>query len=226
MRLTILGSLAFLTFGCTADKPEPNDRQAPNPEQVQEEIQRAKLLEIAGKYKTFGRADGRMRWAPIICDEEPEYGATRPPRRPEPNHLISQSGDETTHGRKLYRIYATKFDGLMGSYAFEKDAAGKTVPVSEQVIVKESWIPEEVKTPGNAVGFARGADGKIYQPAGQGPLFVMYRNDPNTPGTDDGWVYGTLTPDGKTVTGVGRIESCMNCHLKAPHGRLFGLPND
>jgi hypothetical protein len=54
----------------------------------------------------------------------------------------------------------------------------------------------------------------------------MFQHDRKTPATDDGWVYGTLTPDGKTVTGVGRLENCMGCHQKAPHGRLFGLPKE
>jgi hypothetical protein len=35
-------------------------------------------------------------------------------------------------------------------------------------------------------------------------------------------VYGTVAADG-TVTGAGRIASCMGCHADAPHERLFGL---
>ena len=42
-------------------------------------------------------------------------------------------------------------------------------------------------------------------------------------GTDAGWIYGTLTPDGKTVTSAGRVQRCMDCHDVAPHDRLFGL---
>ena len=54
-------------------------------------------------------------------------------------------------------------------------------------------------------------------------LFVMTRVPAQTPGTDEGWVYGTLTPDGRTVTGSGRIEACMDCHAGANRERLFGL---
>jgi hypothetical protein len=37
-------------------------------------------------------------------------------------------------------------------------------------------------------------------------------------------VYATVGPD-KQVTAAGRIASCMECHVDAPHGRLFGLPD-
>ena len=55
-------------------------------------------------------------------------------------------------------------------------------------------------------------------------LFIMYKLDPATPGTDNGWVYGTVMPDRKSVTSAGRVRSCMNCHEATPHDRLFGLP--
>jgi len=45
----------------------------------------------------------------------------------------------------------------------------------------------------------------------------------DTPGTDDGFVYGTVTPDNKRVTSAGRVARCMGCHDNAPHERLFGL---
>ena len=33
-----------------------------------------------------------------------------------------------------------------------------------------------------------------------------------------------ITADGSSVTGAGRMQSCMDCHVEAPHGRLFGPP--
>jgi hypothetical protein len=49
--------------------------------------------------------------------------------------------------------------------------------------------------------------------------------DPKTPGTDEGWVYGMMGDDLKTVTSVGKVSSCIECHEEAPHDRLFGYPN-
>jgi hypothetical protein len=51
----------------------------------------------------------------------------------------------------------------------------------------------------------------------------MLKLDPTTSGTVAGWIYGTVTPDGKTVTSAGKVESCMKCHEEAKGDRLFGL---
>ncbi|MDF1667843.1 MAG: cytochrome P460 family protein [Planctomycetota bacterium] len=64
-------------------------------------------------------------------------------------------------------------------------------------------------------------DGKRFAPGKQKDLFIMLKVDPKTPGTDQGWIYGTVTPDGKTVTSAGRVQSCMKCHVKIKD-RLFG----
>jgi hypothetical protein len=55
-------------------------------------------------------------------------------------------------------------------------------------------------------------------------LYVMKKlGGGDVPGTDAGWIYGTINPDG-TVTSAGRVASCMGCHEAATHERLFGLP--
>jgi len=59
------------------------------------------------------------------------------------------------------------------------------------------------------------------QPAGR---FIMFKVDPATPDTDEGWVYATVSPAG-IVTSAGRVASCMGCHeTAATHERLFGVP--
>ena len=50
----------------------------------------------------------------------------------------------------------------------------------------------------------------------------MFQAADDAPDTDEGWVYGTVSSDGQTVTSAGRVASCMNCHQEAQHGRLFG----
>ncbi len=66
-------------------------------------------------------------------------------------------------------------------------------------------------------------DGKLYRAGEKSTLFIMVKVSPGTPGTDDGWVYGTVTADGKQVTSAGMVQNCMACHQGAPHDRLFGL---
>jgi hypothetical protein len=118
----------------------------------------------------------------------------------EPDLPISSSNDLATHGRKLYRLYA-KEQTDSGSYI----VAGEANPVG-QVVVKESWTLEP--------------------PREKAELFIMYKLDPETPDTDEGWVYGTVTGDGAALISGGRLASCMSCHLEAPHDRLFGLPHE
>jgi hypothetical protein len=191
-----------------------------------------RLLEIARSYEEYGRLDPSVRFAPMDCAAPPAPW-TRP--------RFSASGDATTHGRKLYWVFAKQSN----SVAYLPDSGPSPVG---QVVVKEAWIAEEVEDSGLAdtkvirkvkvrrggqlvgevdgfVPYAR-QDGRVYHAASRAALFIMYKLDPQTPGTDEGWVYGTVTPDGQQVTSAGRVESCMGCHRDAPHDRLFGLAKE
>ena len=145
------------------------------------------LLDIAAKYKSYGKVDDMAKWAPWLC---------APP--PAPVAKVSQSKDTDTHGRKLYFLYALN----------RNEYVAKKTPQVGQTIVKESWIPENSNPP---------------KPDKQSALFIMTKLDSALKNTDNGWVYGTVTPDGKTVTSAGRVESCMKCHIESKNDRLFGL---
>lgn len=197
------------------------------------------VLKVAAEYKAWGRVDDEMRWAPMLCR----------PGAPGTVYLSASQNDET-HGRKLYSLFARRRE----DYA----RLGKSRdPVAVgQVIVKQSWLPEEItepsQRPDRKTDFdghkvlrtpalqpdtkRKGADGgfdhfypyawqgdKAFKATRQADLFVMLKLDPETPDTDNGWVYATVTPDGKRVTAAGRIESCMGCHQDAKKDRLFGL---
>jgi hypothetical protein len=240
-RLTaaLVGAVLLALVGCVKEKTQP-----PEPSEKVRLLTdlgfHDRLLLIAQSYRAFGQVDDQMRWAPAPC------AAPQPPKLPE--LTVSASNDQGTHGRKLYAIFAVfKHEG---SYI----KPGEPSKVN-QTIVKESWLPVEVADDGktlepavrrhtvldpalacssdykgrvveeNYLPYAR-KDGKLYKAAKQADLFIMYKMDPETPGTDDGWVYGTVTPDGKTVTSAGRVEACMACHVSAPHDRLFGLPKE
>lgn len=200
----------------------------------------SRLREIARTYFSYGEVDRTGRWAPTDC---------RAPTPPSPR--LSASKDAETHGRKLYYLYASDRSAYL--------KLAETAPVG-QVIVKESWLPEElaeapkrlepmtltrtalVPVPVTPETNSRSqnpafkevtvthflnpyvqADGKYYKATKPNGLFVMFKTDPRTPDTDAGWVYGTLTADGKTVTAGGKIASCMRCHEEAKKDRLFGL---
>jgi hypothetical protein len=191
-----------------------------------------RLLEIARSYESYGRIDPAARWAPAYCAAPTPHPAEA---------AFSRSTDADTHGQKLYWLFARPRD-LLGSYVVQ----GQSSPIG-QVAVKEAWIPEEVTDgtqpkPLTRTVHIRSGDrlveredsflpyarkgGRLYHAKERGPLFVMFKTEPGTAGTDEGWVYGTVTPDGERVTSAGRVESCMGCHRDAPHDRLFGLPEN
>jgi hypothetical protein len=195
------------------------------------------ILEAAAEYKSWGRVDDEIRWAPTLC------------RAPRPGRVYPSASDEDqTHGKKLYSLFARERDDYV---AHTHD---QTVDVG-QAVVKQSWLPEEITDPKEKprqptdrydVAVSPGAyrsDGrkprdpdaadhfypyvwlgdKVFKAAKQAELFVMLKLDPETHNTDGGWVYATVTPDGKKVTSAGMLESCIRCHSEATSDRLFGL---
>ncbi len=169
-----------------------------------------RLRELAVAYTGYARVDDELHWAPYLCRQPmPSY-----PRR-------SASMNRDTHGRKLYYVFAKDRDAYLGRNA-------KTPEIAGQAVVKEAWEVAEVPadtaydTTVSPVRYLREAD-KLYHAKQKSSLFIMYRTDHATPDTDNGWVYGTLSPDAQTITSAGRVQSCMSCHQDAPHGRLFGV---
>jgi hypothetical protein len=190
------------------------------------------LLKVAAQYRTWGRVDDQMRWAPWLCIQTSPGLA-----------YASASSDNCTHGQKLYSLFVRKREAYM--------PLAKSAPAG-QVIVKQSWVPEEITDPkerpskdldfkkvvqtSDPVGEAdryydrdhfypyvwKGE--KVFKAKKQADLFIMMKFDRTTPGTDAGWVYGTVTPDGKEVIAAGKLDSCIKCHAEAKNDRLFGLP--
>ena len=129
--------------------------------------------------------------------------------------------DDGGHARKLYSLFAKDREGYI------KLHGPSTKPAVGQMVAKESYLPElveqgsEPRNQGSELIRTAVHDGKHYRATEMLGLYVMIRLPPSTPGTDDGWIYGTLTPAGE-VTSAGRVPSCMGCHESARHGRLFG----
>jgi hypothetical protein len=174
----------------------------------------AQALAISNEYLAWGRVDDELRWAPGLC-RAPSAGIPRP----------SQSDDPSTHGRKLYSVFA------------KNHAAYPNGPHTGQAVVKQSWVPELVaaEPDGGSRYLTRGmpdadhfypyvrGDGGVYHAAAQADLYLMFKVEPATPDTDEGWVYATISP-ARQVTSAGRVASCMTCHEAAEHERLFGVP--
>ena len=184
----LLGGCCVFLSGCW-DKDKTSPTTAANASVVTLPFH-ARLLEIATTYPQYGRVDDEMRWAPVACDPTPS-----PPKL-----RLSSNTNSQTHGRKLYSIFARISE--RGCYFAE----GRANPVG-QVVVKESWIPEEVQDKGQQLGsiqrkglttdivdstktikvedslvpYAR-KYGHLYHAAKRGPLFIMFKMDPNDAG--------------------------------------------
>lgn len=163
-----------------------------------------RLMEIARGYTSYIKRGEYPYWAPERCAA---------PLNPQPDSpMLSASKDEASHGRKLYFLYA------LDNAAYEKGG----VQPAGQAFVKESFTPVEVTRAHANSGDVTERDGKFYRAGEKRELFIMFKLDASTPGTHDGWVYGTVSPDGARVTSQGRVESCMGCHEDAPSDHLFG----
>jgi hypothetical protein len=173
---------------------------------VTEQDLRPLLGEIEKSYK---------RWA--LVDEVPAI-AGADCVGPTPG-AVHESGPDraAAHADKQFLLYAADVHAYWRSAGIRREhmperlnevahAGLLDLPIDVvQVVVKASFRHER--------------DGEIGAPTG---LFVMAKFANERPGTDEGWIYGTIAPSGK-VTQAGSIAKCMGCHAKQPD-RMFGLP--
>lgn len=241
--LVVVCAMGVMVVGCfKGGEGEAIEERSPkNPPEATVEQMTDRLHEIADSYHSLVHSQLDFRVTIVYCAPSPKgslKGLT--PEMPSENlksdtptaMSVSSSSDSTTHGKKLFRLY------FKASLSWDEALQRGCSPVG-QVVVKEAWVPEEVKDDGKPLAWVRDGNpipeesrwmlpyarrnGKLYHAKEKAGLFIMHKMDPKTPGTDDGWIYGTVTPDGKTVTAAGRIESCMACHQNAPNDRLFGI---
>lgn len=172
------------------------------------------ILPIAANYTTYPRVSDQANWAPFLCIAQ----AT-----PTPAGIQASNAPESSpHGHKLYHLYARDGDDYL-RLPFRNAGATSTIG---QAIVKRTYTPVEI-TSAQARALNRAdvaqRDGRFYRTGQPGDLFIMTKLDPDTPGTHDGWVYAITDNTGQNLIAAGRIASCMSCHERAPHDRLFGL---
>lgn len=188
----------------------------------------ALMRAVAARYTQWSRVDDELRWAPWLC------------RMPMPSRArISAAAARSPHGRKLYFVYARHRDEYVAVTSSRLGSrAGVTVG---QVVVKEAFVPRRMTSDELIVGVdvhpdltdrrigggtssfrtARSGDAH-FGPGAAAGIYVVAKVGRAIRDTDRGWIYGTVTPDGR-VTSTGRVASCVSCHADAPHERLFGL---
>jgi len=182
------------------------------------------IKQAATDYQKWGRVDEAPNIAPELCRAPmPEdYGKSAQVRQ--------SAAEDGPHHHKLFYLWASD------KHAYLKQgtiAAG--FAIVKQSFTAKRHVEDKAAAPhaageSHAIAFrnppitwTKSPHGalEIDQPK---ELFIMARTK-DTDDTDHGWIYGTVTTDG-TVTSAGKVETCMHCHVEAPHDRLFGLPKD
>ena len=141
-----------------------------------------------------------------------------PPAATRASRATASRTTERRTASKLYSVFA------------KNDDAYPNGPHDGQVVVKQSWKVELVPDAGRRRSarstarptpsidadhfypYAQG-DGGVYRAGAPAGLFIMFRLDPATPDTDEGWVYATVSPAGQVT-------------VRRPRRQLHGLPRD
>lgn len=216
----LLSCLAGLT-GLSCSQPTPQKEPAPQePAQVAAAGPWAdEMLTIADEAQGWMTVSDRARAAPLACVGRPQV------------HDVSVADDGSTRGRKLYILRASDKDAYFKLFDAPQSAREPTEPFLNPVgltVVKENFeqvqFADEHKARESNQPWAMDGD-RMVGIGAAADLFIMTKLDPSTPGTDQGWVYGVVSPDRKTVINAGMIESCMKCHTQTTRDRLYGPPS-
>lgn len=179
------------------------------------------IRRAADEYRSWGVVGPHVLWAPELCMAPPP-----------PSVHVTEAMGLASDGHKLFALYASDGGGYLkgtGDGGTDEFPVGMTlvkeayepVPIFTELPVPWTLETQPIIEKHGFYPFATRGQAK-YTIGARRDLFVMTKLAPETPDTDEGWIYGTVAPDG-TVTSAGLVESCMECHDSAPHERLFGV---
>lgn len=176
---------------------------------LEAEALKARIVEALSSHQEWGRLTKLPEWANKLCVSPRRELFTQPSE--------SASEDTQTHGGKLFFLIVKDRASYTNAVFEKKNPSVYRAPVG-QVVIKETWRAPEGFSLERAEWWRKNFVRE--HPTG---LYLMVKFEPDTEGTDAGWVYATASADGREVYEAGRIESCMNCHRSAPYDRLFVL---
>jgi hypothetical protein len=214
-------------------------KAAPNDERFH-----AALKGAAALYKGYGRVDDEVRWAPYLCrmpmPSAVRFSTSEDAKTHGQKLYWLYAKDRTDYIDKFDPKTPVPIGQVIVKESWEaetvaempegRDAwANETSKIVSDGEIQTGWTKESIRPKGETIEVESAIkpyaekDGKVYKAKAVKGLFVMMKLDPETEGTDEGWIYGTLTADGKTVTSAGKVSSCIKCHKQAKRERLFGL---
>ena len=167
------------------------------------------LLDIVAGYDKLPLFNYTVKMAAV--DTRP-YNPNDPIVYPPTTIFKSRSTDSTTHGGKVFRL-RIKDDS---NYAY--DLAQPT----GQTIVMATYDYTQSRTTLGEGKSLKMNDSLHLVPATPRNYYIMFKSNATDYKTDNGWVYGIVTPDGKKVLQKGLIASCMRCHSESKTDRTLG----
>lgn len=194
----------------TPSSPEPKTVVPPEPD-VNDTKFHADILAATDEYLRYALVDTSVNLAIADCSPASDPPAPR----------LSQAEGESGHAQKLYFLFAKDI-------AHYFNAADTPSPVG-QTVVKEAWTskpsnPEARNlrrhASANRINPRVTVDDKTLEIGKRTNLFVMIKQDQETSGTDEGWVYGVVDAESNEVLAAGAVASCMACHTEQ-EDRLF-----
>jgi len=124
----------------------------------------------------------------------------------------SRSTDTASHGGKVFRLRA-KDDS---KYAYD------LVQPEGQILQLASFYYKEAHTTLGDRNSLRIGESLYLNATIRSNFYLMYKSNSTEYPTDSGWVYATVSADGKTVLQKGLIASCMKCHDQSKTDRMLG----
>lgn len=148
-------------------------------------------------------------------DGDPPDGDSQP--------RMSQSNHQPTHGNKLYYLFAKDIEHYLSQDGTESPEG--------QLLVMETWTskisnPEarnrRTHSAGVRINPRTSVGEQVLEIGKRSNLYIMMKLESDAPDTDQGWVYGIVDAESKSVTAAGNVLSCRRCHSGAKNDRLFG----
>ncbi len=167
------------------------------------------LLDIIAGYDKLPLFNYTVKMAAV--DTRP-YNPNDPIVYPPTTIFKSRSTDSTTHGGKVFRL-RIKDDS---NYAYDlSQPTGQTIVMATYDYTQSRITLGEGKS-------LKMNDSLHLVPGTPRNYYIMFKSNATDYKTDNGWVYGVVTPDGKKVLQKGLIASCMRCHSESKTDRTLG----
>ncbi len=167
------------------------------------------LLDIVANHKNLTLYNYALKMALVQCSA---YKPGDPPRY-RSTVFTSRSDDTSTHGLKVFELYVKNDNAYAYQYS-QPQPEGQT-------LVKATWHSKEIQNPAENQRVLKVNDSVYLQPTTPSEYFIMFKSNNTLYATDEGWIYGIVSEDGKEVINKGLIKSCMSCHDASKHDRML-----